>query len=712
MRASATDDNAAWANSGKQDCGSTSRNRKDGLDMKRKHLAVLIAILGALLMIAGAQADEYPTNPYRNRVERIHRQFHAESHLLEAYPGDDSFELKMVSTPSFSSGGQFEIVQKVSGSFSFVVNLEDENLEGDLQLLYSKTINSTTFSLPNLTYPTDYCVYVFITNTENKDETYYVEQSFTLAPDGSHPTLDQVVSTVVSSNRADNDWQTALNLHDYLTRNAYYDNTYSFYGADGVLLRGTGVCDSYSKAYTLLLRKAGISVNRVIAYQMNHAWNRVCLNGVWGHVDVTWDDPNDKSTNAVSGKEKHHFFLISDDFIQDGSYHSRHYGFEASPACTTMKSSAIYLLGEEWPFAEKYKDDSYVEGSYTDLIQAQINQHVTSFDIAIYPKLSAGGSSFYDITNEEYFTYYNQKFSLYAYIKSIDPWKDLEENLLSVNITFIANSPTDRKFHVETSAKLPDLADALITLPEGLACVYNGEAYTPLPVVMMGEQALTAETDYTVLYENNLHAGTATMTVSGINTYTGSQTLVFVIQPFNLTEAEVGAVGPSAFVYSGRAKQPILRFEYENVYLLEDENIALTYRNNVQAGNATVQAVGDGKDVTGSCNWSFIILPGGTAVSTLPEDLTTLEAEAFAQTDFTEIILPNHPVTVKGNCFAGIRSQAVQITIPHASSQIDEDAFNELENATIIAPRSLKIGNVSVSEYCFNHGIYYEDIAD
>ncbi|MHC1786575.1 MAG: transglutaminase domain-containing protein [Christensenellales bacterium] len=84
-------------------------------------------------------------------------------------------------------------------------------------------------------------------------------------------------------------------LHDYLRKNAKYDYTYTHYYPHGVLLLGTGVCNSYATAYQLLLNAVGIS-NKVIVGEGNngswgaHGWNLVSIGGYWYHVDVTWDD--------------------------------------------------------------------------------------------------------------------------------------------------------------------------------------------------------------------------------------------------------------------------------------------------------------------------------------------------------------------------------------------------------------------------------------
>lgn len=105
-------------------------------------------------------------------------------------------------------------------------------------------------------------------------------------------------------------WQIALWLHDWLIYNADYDCTYSIYTADGVLLQGTGVCDSYTRAYNLLLQQFGIECIRLSAGEMNHAWNLVKIDGQWCHIDVTWDDPIDY--NYRGGYENHNYFGLTD----------------------------------------------------------------------------------------------------------------------------------------------------------------------------------------------------------------------------------------------------------------------------------------------------------------------------------------------------------------------------------------------------------------
>ena len=143
-------------------------------------------------------------------------------------------------------------------------------------------------------------------------------------------TVDQAVEAIAGQMDAAlgasaSDYDKALWLHDWLTDNAYYDTTYSAadtHDAEGVLLQGTGVCDSYSKAYVLLLAKVGIESKRVTGSSTNpatgqpesHAWNLVKINGSWTHVDVTWDDPAGAAF-PYSGEENHMYFGMSTDLI-------------------------------------------------------------------------------------------------------------------------------------------------------------------------------------------------------------------------------------------------------------------------------------------------------------------------------------------------------------------------------------------------------------
>ncbi len=598
----------------------------------KKTAAVLALLLALLLSVAAARADGgYPTNPYRREALELAEKGRR---LPRPRSTENGYSLEVVTAPAFETEGVFNIVRGsgVTGTYTFRVQIYDANQTGESRLMYDfKNIEGDTLTLPELIMPASYEVTLFVFPAGSTNVAYWDSYSFTLEPDATHPSLDDRLTEIVDACRVPgDDWQTALNIHDWLTQHAYYDPTYTMYGADGVLYKGTGVCDSYSKAYNLLLQKAGIPVVRVRSDSINHAWNLVCIDGIWAHVDVTWDDPqnvNNPITVPISGNESHHFFCLSDEFIQDSRYHTSHYGYTSDYACTSMANSAIVRLDEEWPEANTWYDEG-TRGTYTDLFQEHIDAGETSFDVAIYNGLSAGGGSFYNLSSGNNYAYFAPKFHLLALVQSAKPWQDANGNALMLTVTF---NESDRCFHVEVSAAPTDLSTFTLSLP--VDCfICTGVPKCPVPVLVGGED-LAIGTDYEVTWSNNVEPGIATVTVSAL-------------------------------------------------------------------GDRTV----------GSLSADFAILPAGESVCVVPENTVELEAEAFRDTDFTEIVLPDDPVTVGANCFSSPSGGAIQITIPCAQSVIDPTALSGLSNVTVIAPIELTIDGVPVDTYCDQQGWYYEEI--
>lgn len=111
-----------------------------------------------------------------------------------------------------------------------------------------------------------------------------------------------------------NDYQRALLLHDWLIGNTAYDLTYTYYGPEGVLFHGLGVCNAYTMTYSMMLDAVGIqnmtvsgtATDKGTGSSGGHAWTLVKLAGDWYHVDTTWDDP------IPDGRERHTYFCLTD----------------------------------------------------------------------------------------------------------------------------------------------------------------------------------------------------------------------------------------------------------------------------------------------------------------------------------------------------------------------------------------------------------------
>lgn len=130
-------------------------------------------------------------------------------------------------------------------------------------------------------------------------------------------------------------------LHDYLVRNCVYDRSAVNEAvspsrtAYGALANGKAVCQGYSLAYKLLLRRAGVPAVYVGSDSMQHAWNMVQMeNNAWYHVDVTWDDPILHTSTYPEGNDggyfrdvSHELFLRCDSTMRD---ELNHYGWAAA----------------------------------------------------------------------------------------------------------------------------------------------------------------------------------------------------------------------------------------------------------------------------------------------------------------------------------------------------------------------------------------------
>jgi len=94
--------------------------------------------------------------------------------------------------------------------------------------------------------------------------------------------------------------------YDTLKTDNIYDETYKSNTAYGVLIQGYGICSGYADTISIFLNKLDIE-NYKISNE-THIWNLVYINGIWTHLDSTWDDPiSDRNLNRDT------YFLITYD---------------------------------------------------------------------------------------------------------------------------------------------------------------------------------------------------------------------------------------------------------------------------------------------------------------------------------------------------------------------------------------------------------------
>ena len=202
----------------------------------------------------------------------------------------------------------------------------------------------------------------------------------------------------------------------------------------------------------------------------------------------------------------------------------------------------------------------------------------------------------------------------YFQFTPVDP---LTVNNKEVTISYTEGNVTKtakQKITVNPKALTANMVQPIASQP------YTGSAIEPTVTVKDGRKTLTAGTDYTVTYKDNTNVGTATATVTGKGNYTGSVEAKFNITAKALTASMVQDI--AAQTYTGSPIVPKLTVKDGETALSKDTDYTVKYRNNLNAGTATVTLTGKG-NYSDSVSKTFTIEPKSiTPVVTVSGDYT------------------------------------------------------------------------------------------
>lgn len=192
------------------------------------------------------------------------------------------------------------------------------------------------------------------------------------------------------------------------------------------------------------------------------------------------------------------------------------------------------------------------------------------------------------------------------------------------------------------------LAEADIHIED--VCYYNGSRQTPKMTVTLHTKVLTEKSDYTVTYQNNVNAGTATVTVTGEGIYSGSASTLFTIHPRKV-DAEDLKIETCLKSYDGtvEAKPEILLDLKENP--ISGDNVIVTYDKAVYetpyVGKQipiTVSGISfageDGKNYELKDS-NLILYTNGQITTLVPEFKEKVEIAKGYQLDLKEVLLNN-----------------------------------------------------------------------
>lgn len=129
---------------------------------------------------------------------------------------------------------------------------------------------------------------------------------------------------------------------------------------------------------------------------------------------------------------------------------------------------------------------------------------------------------------------------------------------------------------------------------------YTGYAITPDVAVTMNGRLLNRGTDYVVSYYNNVNVGTATMTVTGMGSFSGTKTINYTIEAKNIENCLTTTV--TNYKYTGNTYTPSVTVTDSSTgkTLVAGTDYTIVYSNNTNPGTASITVTALSKNYTGS----------------------------------------------------------------------------------------------------------------
>ena len=206
--------------------------------------------------------------------------------------------------------------EKTSINFT---NVDEENVNESVERALTAFVNDN----PEIFYLSNSYILTTKKIIEFKFYTLTIQYNYSGSINEGKEQLNNAIKGFLKGiiNNNMSDYEKELAIHDKLVEKVkYYDykdieNIPSIkHSSYGVLVDNEGVCDGYSKAFKILLKKVGIE-SIVVTGELEgvpHAWNIVKIGNKYYHVDITSDDGIDKdSKNHVI----HAYFNLKDSDI-------------------------------------------------------------------------------------------------------------------------------------------------------------------------------------------------------------------------------------------------------------------------------------------------------------------------------------------------------------------------------------------------------------
>lgn len=239
--------------------------------MRKKHMSLMKALLGGMLLSTALPPAAY-YGWGQVHAAAASASLQSVSEMTQKLTGAMSNRRETIT---------FKYTGKTNKLKAQVQSAIDQAMASDIYLYY--IVDSYAFSYKQNGQSAN--VTVQVKYRETQQQTAYVNQQ-----------VKAILQKIIKPGM--NNHQKIKAIHDWVVLNLKYDNSYTKYTAYEGLTTGSAVCQGYSLLTYKLLLGAGIP-NKIVegtakpagGARQSHAWNLVQLNGLWYHLDTTWDDP-------------------------------------------------------------------------------------------------------------------------------------------------------------------------------------------------------------------------------------------------------------------------------------------------------------------------------------------------------------------------------------------------------------------------------------
>ena len=258
-----------------------------------------------------------------------------------------------------------------------------------------------------------------------------------------------------------------------------------------------------------------------------------------------------------------------------------------------------------------------------------------------------------------------------------------------------------------------DIGDKDIFLPSGDSFVYTGKPIIPK---IYGEYKydekmepleLVEDKDYTLTYpEDAINVGKKTITVTGYGNFGGTTELEYEITPCTQTPLIDLELPENGYVYDGTDKTPSVTVKVNGTVLTEGKDYEVSYKNNKNAGTASVMITSKGNYEFSEFEKEFTINKANIKVK--PKDVTKTYGKeaAFALEYDSELITYEELMQVTNPVFtsdgatanAPVNETGYEISVLLTNNETDNLTF-AIDGAGMLkvekAPLTIKVKDVN-----------------